>query len=458
MPSSLLAPRHPMPQALSPIPSSADWQVHVQQEFAAHLADIQTIAVAVSGGPDSMALCLLLHAWAKPQRKTIAALIIDHGLRPESMAEAAQTANWLSARGIAQHILRWEHAGINGNILARARQARRDLIAGFCHAHGITHVLTGHHQGDVAENLLLRLERGSGLFGLAAMPPVAHSHGIYWVRPLLSVPKAALIDYLQHQGQDYVRDPSNDLPRFARARIRQRQDALLGLGLDYAVLAETAQRLLPARQAIMASMRDLAEKCVQFTVYLGAVLQLDIWRQALPEIRERLLGELLAQCGGQDYPPRYASLQSLAAQLMTAAAGQKTLGGCVVVWADGAASVYREQTVDATPQPLAQNRLALWDVRFWVQASAADCYLAPLGQESYARLLRLWPQARDSKIPHPAKLTLPCVWRRTDGLDEIMAVPHLGYYGADQAPTITPHWREVFAPPHGAQDKFGEIC
>ena len=127
------------------------------------------VAVAVSGGGDSVALLLLLQeTGARP----LAAVTVDHGLRPESAAEAAAVAALCSARGIAHTLLRWEEPAGAGNLQARAREARRRLIGDWARGRGIGAVALGHTLDDQAETFLLRLARGSGVDGLSGMAPV----------------------------------------------------------------------------------------------------------------------------------------------------------------------------------------------------------------------------------------------------------------------------------------------
>lgn len=148
------------------------------------------LALAVSGGSDSMALALLASAWAEAKGGEATALIVDHGLRRGSAAEAGRVRAWLRARGIGCRILRWRGAKPAANLQAAARAARYALLTGWCRKAGILHLLLAHQQDDQAETLLLRLGRGSGLDGLAAMAPLASGADLRLLRPLLDFPRA----------------------------------------------------------------------------------------------------------------------------------------------------------------------------------------------------------------------------------------------------------------------------
>ena len=174
------------------------------------------IGVAVSGGGDSVALLLLLEAAAARVGRSVAAVTIDHGLRPESAGEAAAVAALCAGRGIAHETRRWEGWDEAGNLQGRARQARRALIAGWARGRGIGAVALGHTLDDQAETVVLRLARGSGVDGLAGMAAVVRAEGVLWLRPLLGVRRAALRGWLEAEGMGWSEDPSNLDLRFDR--------------------------------------------------------------------------------------------------------------------------------------------------------------------------------------------------------------------------------------------------
>ncbi|MEK9646358.1 MAG: tRNA lysidine(34) synthetase TilS, partial [Alphaproteobacteria bacterium] len=145
------------------------------------------IAVAVSGGADSMALLLLAAAWAADRSGRVTALTVDHGLRAEAAAEAAEVARRCRARGIACETMRWDGDKPATGIQEAARSARYDLMTGWCRDRAVAHLLVAHHAGDQAETFLYRMGRGSGADGLAGMPAAVVRAGVRLLRPLLDV-------------------------------------------------------------------------------------------------------------------------------------------------------------------------------------------------------------------------------------------------------------------------------
>ncbi len=384
-----------------------------------------TVAVAVSGGADSLALTLLVDRWCRQAGGTVRAVTVDHGLRPESAAEAAQVGQWLAVHGINHHILRWDGAKPQANLQAEARQARYGLLAAWARQHGIAAVLLAHHQDDQAETLLLRLGRGSGVDGLSAMAAERHQDGVRWLRPLLDVPKAALQAVLEQYGQDWVRDPSNRNPDYQRVRWRQLLPTLAAEGLTPQRLAQTATRLQRARQALEQMTDTVAAACVTADP-MGYVRFSPLSHWSCPdEIALRLLSRMLRQVSGAVYPPRLEGVERLWLRLQTQTHGDATLSGCRVVWTDDGGLVAREAARMAPPCLLRPGISTVWDGRFICRVSADlpdGAVLGGLGGFGRRRLEKL-----RLSVPLPPAVvrpTLPALWGQ-DGT--LRAVPHLGY-------------------------------
>ena len=203
------------------------------------MPDGGSLGLAVSGGPDSLALLLLAHAAGLP----IAAATVDHGLRPESRAEADFVADLCAERGIAHDVLTL--AGpVQGNVSAWARTTRYAALADWQAQHGLNAIATAHHADDQLETLLMRLNRGAGVSGLAGIRPRQGQI----IRPLLGWRKAELEALVAHAGITPVHDPSNGDSRFDRARLRQ---ALIGADWLNATAASQSARALQSAEAAL---------------------------------------------------------------------------------------------------------------------------------------------------------------------------------------------------------------
>ena len=203
------------------------------------------VALAVSGGPDSLALMQLAARLRAEFGVSLTVLTVDHGF---ARVLAARRRRWWGGRPRPSACRMRSSPGQSGesraaSLQARARAARYDLMAAYCHAHDIQALVTAHHLDDQAETFLMRLKRGSGLDGLAAIPERGAWAGIAVLRPLLDVPKARLVATLREADVRLVCDPSNRDPRFERARMRRSRDALALLGLTPEALALSARRL-----------------------------------------------------------------------------------------------------------------------------------------------------------------------------------------------------------------------
>ncbi len=407
-------------------------------EFAALMAPLGPfesnphVAAGVSGGSDSMALAVLLHRWARTRDGQFTALIVDHGLRPESAAEARRAGRRLRALGIAHRLLRWSDPVLGANLLARARQARHDLLAGWCARHGVLHLALAHHLEDQAETFLLRLGRGSGLDGLAAMATVGARDQVRLLRPMLSVPRARLTAGLKAAGIEWIEDPTNRDPHYARVRLRGLAPDLAAEGLGAARLAATAAHLGRAREALNESLADLLVRAVRLHPAGYARLDAASMAAAPDELALRALARLLTCLGGLSYAPRLDRLERLLARLRAGLTGGATLGGCrILPTASQTNELLVVRELRATPVTvLRAGPSLLWDNRFEIAVrgsgrfnSGRSLSVAALGRAGWAALRPQLPDPESLSIPGPVRPSLPAISDRSG----LLAVPHLGY-------------------------------
>ncbi|WP_298253812.1 tRNA lysidine(34) synthetase TilS [Bradyrhizobium sp.] len=210
------------------------------------------LVLAVSGGPDSIALMWLAARWRKALSRgpRLLATTVDHGLRPEAAREAREVKRLARHLGIPHRTVRWSGEKPKSGVPAAARAARYRLLANLARQSGASHILTAHTRDDQAETLLMRLLRGSGIGGLSAMARESEREGVLIARPFLAVPKSQLIATLQKAGIGYADDPTNRDVRFTRPRIRAVIEDLRAEGGDARNLARLALRLARANAAI----------------------------------------------------------------------------------------------------------------------------------------------------------------------------------------------------------------
>ena len=180
------------------------------------------IAIAVSGGGDSMALLALMQSWANKRSIDLPPLIVNHGMRTEALEEALRVQRWIKAMGLASEILHWAPTPpLHSGLMEKARHARYALLALACHRKGISHLCVAHHLDDVLETIWMRERQHSQWRGLAGMSALTFHYGVCIVRPLLTTSHMEVQSYLTEKYLPYVQDPSNNNPLFLRTHARQ---------------------------------------------------------------------------------------------------------------------------------------------------------------------------------------------------------------------------------------------
>lgn len=271
------------------------------------------VALAVSGGADSLSL---LHLWAdaralEPRLPRARVFTVDHGLRPRAAAEARFVGEVAAARGLGHRTLVWDGPKPAGNLQAEARAARRRLLFAAMRTEGLDTLLLAHHADDQAETFLLRLARGSGVVGLAAMAARRDEDGLVVLRPFLDLPKARLVATLTARGQIWIEDPSNGDARFDRAKMRRAMPMLAELGLDRDRLVATAAAMARAAAALDRDLDDLIGRAV--AIHPAGFLRIEAatLAGAAEEIRLRFLARAIEVLGGGAHGPRLAALAAL---------------------------------------------------------------------------------------------------------------------------------------------------
>ncbi len=362
------------------------------------------IGVAVSGGSDSMATLVLL-----ARHFEVAAVTVDHGLRPEASAEAEQVAAFCAARGWRHTTLCWHRPEAPGNLMDQARRARFALIGDWAQQAGIGHVALGHTVNDQAETFLMRLAREAGLEGLSGMRPRFEAGGVIWHRPFLGVTRADLRDVLRERGIPWSDDPSNENPACERVRARRALAGLNDLGITAQGLGQVSAHLAAARAALdavlAAFLRDhVAQRAGDLWIDLSGFGGLAF------ELRRRLLEMALIWVSGADYGPRAAKLAGFLERCETC-----SLHGCLITVAGGRIHIGREPAAVARLRVPADR---IWDGWQLDGPSEAGLEIAALGPAG----LRSCPDWRAAGLPQNSLRASPAIWRG----DQLVAAPLAG--------------------------------
>jgi len=388
-----------------------DLQAMIAGHFSRALP--QRLGVAVSGGSDSLGLLILLHEMQLEGGPEIYAVTVDHGLRPESAAEAVEVARICAGLNVPHDTLNWTGWNGQGNLPDQARRARYSMMAGWAQKRAVSDITLGHTANDQAETFLMRLGREAGVDGLSAMVPMWQLGGITFHRPLLQAGREALRDVLRQTGLGWVEDPSNDDAAYARVRARQALKALEPLGITVAGLSSVAQHMSDVRRTLYTHVLQAAQQMVRLQA--GDLLIDMAGFDALPpEISRRLMQAALKWVSGAGYAPRGRAMKGL---MQAIAAGRDmTLSGCLIVHTCDQLRVMREYNAVAD---LRCDRDELWDGRWQaVGSNNKNVAIAALGKKG----LKLCPQWRETGLSAVSLMATPALWRG----DELLAAPLAG--------------------------------
>lgn len=336
--------------------------------------DLPALGVAVSGGGDSMALMHIVADWSHGRRVMVAT--VDHNLRAESAEEARQVGRAARKLDLPHATLNWHRDTDSGNLMAAAREARLRLLSEWAQANRLPAIALGHTADDQAETLMMRLARGSGIDGLAAMAECRDAFGVRWLRPMLGARRDDLRDWLRGRDIAWIDDPGNENEDFDRIRIRK---AIAAMGLETAALARSARHIGEARRALSHYAADTAERAV---IRRGTItLPRRDFRDAPAEIRRRLLVASCRWITGADYPPRRATV--LHALEAIGAGSRVTLDGALIEPVGDRLHIGRE--------PAAAMRAQIsdgpeWDNRWRIDGLRPGQQVSALGMQALAQV------------------------------------------------------------------------
>ena len=318
------------------------------------------LAVALSGGSDSMALVLLMNEWARTRGGKITALTIDHKLRPKSGLEAKNVRVWMQRCGIRHKILSWSGVKPQTAIQSKARNIRYQLIDDWCRDNHVLHVVLGHTADDQAETYLIRLFCKSHSTGLAGMSSIREMEHCRLLRPLLATRRQVLRNFLTQRGQIWLDDPSNEDLRYGRTGVRN----LLKSGFfSTSSLCETANDY--------GCLRIDTEKAIDQLLALAGILDpagyFIIDRMNLRNLDTNAgllaLGRSITSVGGNWHSPHSASLKNIFDVCVGSTSKTRTLGRCLIIPKPTKIIICREARNLPDTQRLVSGTSFSWDGR-----------------------------------------------------------------------------------------------
>lgn len=387
----------------------------------------QCVALAVSGGPDSVALMHLSGMWRDAIGRpapTFIVLTLDHGLRAAAAGEANTVAAAAAALGLPVRILTRAAAPRQGGLQEQARNDRYRLLADAARTAGATAIATGHTAEDQAETLLMRLARGSGVDGLSAMSAISCYQDLSLLRPLLGVAKSQLKDFLARHHVPWIEDPSNTDKSFERPRLRILMPQLAAAGLTAKALGRSTTRLARARQALEAARREADQRLT--SVRSEGYVSIDrAGFEALPEeIRLRVLQHWIGLIGNPCTPAPMAKLERIVAASSALERYRSSIHYCLVSGTRERILISREPGRAGLPiETLQPGGMLVWDHRFRITLPTDAIGAVVVRALQRADLVRdLAGLARKPSVPRAALFASPSAWRA----ETLIACPALG--------------------------------
>ncbi len=302
----------------------------IYNKFERNLKLNKDFIVAVSGGPDSLALSFLTKIYSIKKSLNVKYFIVDHRLRKKSTNEAKYVTKILKKLSIKLSILKWVGKKPKSNIQSIARTKRYELLINEAKKLKIKNILLGHHRDDLHENFFIRILRGSGLNGLVSFGEKSELQNVNLVRPLLKFDKKDLINISKKIFDTYVEDPSNEYEKFKRVRIRNLIKNLKAEGLDLAKFDLTLKNLKFANKSIKFFIKkNIKDNSVSINKNTSIILNKEFFSYP-EEVVFRSLSEVIKIVGKKFYSVRGKKIDKILQKINNNTSFKLTLGNCLI--------------------------------------------------------------------------------------------------------------------------------
>lgn len=389
---------------------------------------IKHIALAVSGGADSMALLFLAQNWAAERGVEVSVFTINHNLRPEAATELEYVRDLAKKLNVNFVPLSWHNENNCTAIQQRARKARYEMISNYCNEKGIPILLTGHHLDDMLETFIMKKSKKASLLALA--PNNSFFWNNLWIlRPFHNIEKKQLVQFLTDNNYFWFEDSSNSDEKYERNKIRKQLNLLT---------EENKANLVADYQQVIAEAKEIEEELIEaiattIFIYSEGYAKIDLDRFAMykDQVKIMMLNFVLAMISGKTITPRFRSLEKLLTFLETNSLNGVSLHHCNLTIKDNELIIVKERFYVGIDRQLSEEKI-FWDERFEITVSekliGKGYYISSLTDEDYVVIkpeLQLGRLAMKSKNLHRKLIfSLPVVKK----LEKVIAIPHISYY------------------------------
>ncbi len=290
----------------------------------------KSFLIAVSGGPDSLALTALGKSYSYTNKCKIYYVLVDHNIRKNSSQEALAVKKLLKKYQIHLNILK-NKKSITRNVQSEAREIRYNLLVNFCKKKKIKTILTAHNLEDQVETFFIRLSRGSGLHGLSSMKQVNKINGnINIMRPLLDFKKIHLIKISKTIFGKYYKDPTNTDTKYLRTRVRNLKKSLEKSGINYDQIFQSIKNLASSRDTLDLYFNKIYKNIVNKRKNI-LIIDFKGLRILTEEMKMRVLKKSITDFTKAYYSPRSKKIFNLIEQIEAKRNAKLTLGGCIIL-------------------------------------------------------------------------------------------------------------------------------
>ena len=384
----------------------------------------KNIALAISGGADSLALAILANKYKYKYNYKLFAFSIDHQLRSDSAKEVRYVKNLMKTIDIKHHTLAWTTVKPKTKIQESARIARYDLLCEACNKHQCDYILLGHHADDQIETFIIRLEAKSGLDGLSCMQEktkILTSYGhLNLIRPLLNIRKKTLIELCKKNNMKWLEDPSNEDIKYSRSKIRK-----LLISIDmFRGFNESITLYSKLKFNIDRILLNTMKNSITFNEVGICKISLDNFLKLPDVFQKKLLNTLIKIIGGKKYPRKSSIINRVLEKIIGLDKINTTVGGVYIKISKD--SIFMCRQLDNSMKTINLiNYKSLWDRRFIIcnNTKNKNITIGPLGEKDYLLMIKLNKITKPS-ISFSAIKTIPTIRL----LEEIVSIPHLLYW------------------------------
>ncbi len=400
------------------------------------------VALAISGGSDSIALLYLMSDWIKSTKVKLVIFSVDHDLRANSVNDVEFVRSEAHKLGLEFYDLKWEHQEIKTGVQEKAREARYQLMTDKCRQLGITCLMTAHHADDLLENYLMRKKKKASLLGLSFSDNY-FVNDVEIIRPLLKYHKADLLNYLKVNNIKWIEDESNKNDYYERNRVRKEIEAG-GTKKKHDLYIEMLQVNEQAKKVNNELVKSIAE-VVEIYQQGFAIINLNKFAQLIPDVQIYIINYITTIIGGNTEMPRYRSIGKLLDKIRISDKITSSVHGCIIKKVNQNLLIFREVSDIKMVTTLSESRV-LWDNRFQIQFESnvdlKQYSIEKLKLEDYV-LIRKDLEYQEKVITNNTQdkslhylktvvgnchksilFTLPVI----KNLEKIVAIPHISYY------------------------------